>query len=471
MAEGDYCQSLFSLEVIVEAVEDVCVSCYEPAIAFRLLDFPTVVIGSKRTVNSTNEISYEIRSGKSCLFKMSKELLYERLLHSPLYLMLIDTSFTKSKLLASTTIPLADCFQNILASVKSNGLDVPAVSGMKGEFVMYNLMGSHVATLKLCYRIFSFGVIISAHMNVSLSEQFKPRFKPAKENVVSKIQSSQMETPTCMKAANANVFEMKTGVQSLQHNAFTQTQDVCIHERHKSRTPEKFNEPVKTVRSSINDQNNISRPPPLYYNSMSTFLQPLITPVYSRELARPSNDQLTNLGILSSEKPVKNIKSKQYCDRSVQTCKNSGDYIHMQRNNTSTQDVSDNELSLPLIEALLNELSLVKTKYTRDDDLPFSTQHKSSKDKQMKIHHHSPDLLFPIKMQNQKLKTKKFVNQEPKKNLAAKSLSKVVLAGKVPIKFKKIPLKYGTTKTQMLREGINKKTAVNKYIVKKKKSF
>ncbi len=166
-------ESLFSLEVVVESVENICVSCYKPMIAFRLLDFPTVVIRSEHQGVFTNEKSYEIQSGKSCLFKMSKELLYERLQNTPLYIMLVDTASENTKLLASTTMSLVNCVRNILANIENNGLDIPAVSGSKGEFPMYNLMGSQVATVNLGYRMFSFGLGITGHVNLSLSKGIK----------------------------------------------------------------------------------------------------------------------------------------------------------------------------------------------------------------------------------------------------------------------------------------------------------
>ena len=58
----------------------------------------------------------------------------------------------------------------------------------------------------------------------------------------------------------------------------------------------------------------------------------------------------------------------QHCDNmSVQTCETSHRNIPAPKINVSTQCLNDNQLGLPLIEALLNELTLVRTKYINND--------------------------------------------------------------------------------------------------------
>ena len=400
-------ECLFSLEVIVESVENICVSCYKPAIAVRLLDFPT-----KRQELSTNKTSYEIQSGKSCLFKMGKELLYKRLQNTPLYVMLVDTSSTKTKLLASTTISLVSCFQNILKNIEESGLDVPAVSGDKGEIIMYNLMGTEVASIKLGYRMFSFGV---------------------------------------PKAVDE--------IETLKADAITQTGGIAPKQV-TTESPSKYGNLELSVTCS---HNNITRPPPLYYNSSSTFSKPVTYLELERSLEHP-NDESTKLAkmsvysggsIRSDEQGIR----MQHCDNmSVQTCETSHRNIPAPKINVSTQCLNDNQLGLPLIEALLNELTLVRTKYI-NNDLPQQVSENTtshSKNKKIKIHEKHQNLTR--KPQDQRGKSKKFAYPEGKKIIPTKANSKGVLIARHPVKFKKSSLKYGTTKTQKLREAMSQKS-------------
>ena len=373
MAGGE---CLFSLEVIVESVENICVSCYKPAIALRLLDFPTVVIRSKRQELSTNKTPYEVQSGKSCLFKMEKELLYKRLQNTPLYVMLVDTSSTKTKLLASTTISLVSCFQNILKNIEESGLDVPAVSGDKGEFIMYNLMGTEVASIKLGYRMFSFGVGMTGHVNLSLSKQMRPKemndildessTKSVKENGHLKPPYSATDNGA---VADKKLFVPKAvdEIETLKADAITQTGGIAPKQV-TTESPPKYGNLELSVTCS---HNNITRPPPLYYNSSSTFSKPMTYLELERSLEHP-NDESTKLAKMSvysggSIRSDEQGTRMQHCDMSVQTCETSHRNIPAPKINVSTQCLNDNQLGLPLIEALLNELTLVRTKYINSD--------------------------------------------------------------------------------------------------------
>ena len=464
MAGGE---CLFSLEVIVESVENICVSCYKPAIAVRLLDFPTVVIRSKRQELSTNKTPYEVQSGKSCLFKMGKELLYKRLQNTPLYVMLVDTSSTKTKLLASTTISLVSCFQNILKNIEESGLDVPAVSGDKGEFIMYNLMGTEVASIKLGYRMFSFGVGMTGHVNLSLSKQMRPKemndildessTKSVKENGHLKPPYSATDNGA---VADKKLFVPKAvdEIETLKADAITQTGGIAPKQV-TTESPPKYGNLELSVTCS---HNNITRPPPLYYNSSSTFSKPMTYLELERSLEHP-NDESTKLAKMSvysggSIRSDEQGTRMQHCDMSVQTCETSRRNIPAPKMNVSTQCLNDNQLGLPLIEALLNELTLVRTKYI-NSDLPQQVSENTtshSKNKKVKIHEKHQNLTR--KPQDQRSKSRKFAYPEGKKIIPTKANSKGVLIARHPVRFKKSSLKYGTTKTQKLREAMSQKS-------------
>ena len=461
-------ECLFSLEVIVENVENIRVSCYKPAIAVRLLDFPTVVIRSERQELSTDKTSYEIQSGKSCLFKMDKELLHKRLQDTPLYIMLVDTCSTKTKLLASTTLSLVSCFQNILVHIEESGLDVPTVSGKKGKFIMYNLMGTEVATIKLGYRMFSFGVGMTGHVNLSLSKQMKPNqnsdlldelcAKSVKENGHFKAPSSATNINGSEHSDKVLVVSKTVDeIETLKADVHTQTVAIATKQPIKESSPKCYHPELSHTRSP----ENITRPPPLYYNSSSIFREPRTSYLGLERCLEPTIGQnLTNPGNMSpySEGSVKNNvqnTKRQHCDISVQTYESCHQNVSAPKINVSTQCLNDNQLGLPLIEALLNELTLVRSKYINND---LSQQvgediTSQSKNNTVKIHEKCPQR----NPQDQSKKSKKFAHSESKKIIPTKANSKGVLISRHPVKFKKSSLKCGTTRTQKLREAVSKK--------------
>ena len=107
-------ESLFSLELVVDKISLPKIVCRFPAVAFRLLDFPTLLIYhvepdlaevirdkiSKdphyKVPQQLHELQdkhgdFPVRKGKSCLFKVPLKILHNHLSNTPLYVMVIDT--------------------------------------------------------------------------------------------------------------------------------------------------------------------------------------------------------------------------------------------------------------------------------------------------------------------------------------------------------------------------------------------
>ena len=107
-------ESLFSLELVVDQISLPKIVCRFPAVAFRLLDFPTLLIYhvepdlaetirekiSKdphyKVPHQLHELqdkygSFPVKKGKSCLFKVPLRILHTHLSNCPLYVMIIDT--------------------------------------------------------------------------------------------------------------------------------------------------------------------------------------------------------------------------------------------------------------------------------------------------------------------------------------------------------------------------------------------
>ena len=108
--------------------------------------------------------NFQFRKGKSCLFKASIDTLLVQLQTVPMYAMLMDLWPRKPALVGSTLIPLKKAIDKISADVYQKGIAVPSLYRDEGEFDIYNLMGSCIATVKLGFRLLSLGGTLIPHI-------------------------------------------------------------------------------------------------------------------------------------------------------------------------------------------------------------------------------------------------------------------------------------------------------------------
>ncbi|KAJ8044799.1 Microtubule-associated protein 10 [Holothuria leucospilota] len=181
--------SLFSFEVAVEClhINVATIACRFPAIAFRLLDFPSLLIphldeDERRHFKAAvlfdyhGEIplkfkdlldsrgNFQFNKGKSCMFKFDLEKLYEHLHNVPLYVIITDLWGDVPKLIGISTIPLVDIVTDIRRDVQDKGLSFPSMHGSKDTFPVFNLMGSQVGQVDLGYRLLSLGMSLMPHL-------------------------------------------------------------------------------------------------------------------------------------------------------------------------------------------------------------------------------------------------------------------------------------------------------------------
>ncbi|XP_064621794.1 microtubule-associated protein 10-like [Lineus longissimus] len=179
--------SLFSLEVIVDQLVLPSVTCRFPAVAFRLLDFPTLLvqhvepeladrikkkISIEMQANLPRQLkelqdkngAFLVKRGKSCLFKISSETLQIHLSNTPLYVLVIDQFPETPKLVASCLIPLNECMEKIKNDIEKLGITVPHVHGEKGQYKLYNLMGIEVGHVNIACRLLSLGEGLMQHI-------------------------------------------------------------------------------------------------------------------------------------------------------------------------------------------------------------------------------------------------------------------------------------------------------------------
>ena len=166
-------KSLFSIDIVVDKLNIKSkVQCYFPSIAFRILDFPTLIInhvepsvGKKikmkismdhlfRLKNQLNELkdnegSFPVKKGKSCLIQMDAKTLLNLLQNTPVYVMVVDIFHDPPKLVGNSTIPLDSTMQKLYDQISSFGLAVPSLQGEKGNYSLYNLMGIEIGTVSI----------------------------------------------------------------------------------------------------------------------------------------------------------------------------------------------------------------------------------------------------------------------------------------------------------------------------------
>ncbi len=287
-------ETLFSLEVHVESVEELRVPCKLPALCFRLLDFPTMIIHhvspldaekirQRLRMDGKESFFYELkdrfgnfqfRKGKSCLFKASIDTLLVQLQTVPLYAMLMDVWPKKPTLVGSTLIPLKKAIDKISADVFEKGVAVPAFYRDEGDFSVYNLMGSSIAKVKLGFRLLSLGGSLIPHIpteslgkriseKVETSEKVEQAVKGALQKVLPEIESRNLtekelntegeyshENVTATERPNIQHVEVQTNLHTVKKSSRT-----LDHQRRESE------EDVVIT--------NTFCPPPLYYNYFS----------------------------------------------------------------------------------------------------------------------------------------------------------------------------------------------------------
>ncbi|XP_077202361.1 microtubule-associated protein 10 [Paroedura picta] len=159
--------SLFSLELLVETarVEPRLLPSplpasgpFRPAVALRLLDFPTLLVRAPRCVPGP---LVPFGRGKSCLFRLRPDALRGLLRRSPLHALLLALPPTAgpARLLGSCSVSLAAAAEELLLET--------GPGGRRGRFPLRDLMGEPVGELGLSYRLSNLGSTLLGHLEES----------------------------------------------------------------------------------------------------------------------------------------------------------------------------------------------------------------------------------------------------------------------------------------------------------------
>ncbi|XP_019488703.1 PREDICTED: microtubule-associated protein 10 [Hipposideros armiger] len=138
-----------------------------PAVAFRLLDFPTLLVyppgGPAAPAPEPRPGLLSFGRGKSCLFRLHPATLRRGLLGTPLYTLLLQLHPGRPtpapQLLGACSISLAAVAHKVLGSAASG-----CSQGHRGSFPLHNHVGERIGDIALCYRLTDLGSSLLGHL-------------------------------------------------------------------------------------------------------------------------------------------------------------------------------------------------------------------------------------------------------------------------------------------------------------------
>lgn len=140
---------------------------FRPAVALRLLDFPTLLV---RAPHCGPGPLVPFGRGKSCLFRLRPDVLKGLLRRSPLHALLLALPPTPgpARLIGSSSVSLSAAAEELLQG-KGPG-------GRRGRFPLRDLMGEPVGELGLSYRLTNLGRTLLDHLGQGAAPE-EPRSK------------------------------------------------------------------------------------------------------------------------------------------------------------------------------------------------------------------------------------------------------------------------------------------------------
>ena len=505
-------ETLFSLEIHVESVQNLRLPCKLPALCFRLLDFPTMIIHHVPPLRAEklrqkllledretmlDELKdrfghFQFQKGKSCLFKASIDTLQAQLQTVPLYSMLMDLWPKKPALVGSTLIPLKEAVNKISADVDQKGLEVPSFYKSEDEFTVYNLMGSGIATVKLGFRLLSLGSSLIPHIPRDVLST-----KTTKNHEIGGKNESFTENVTDFHAIQPGrkSNELEEGIA--RKIVGNKSDGKMVQDR--QRESGKYDTGVQTniLAVDINscgtgDQDkqkseddfvitNIFCPPPLYYNcnaaphsqSAPVVLGKCIPQSGSGSTAQTlhKKDKMSDVdflyydpGLAQGDGTMKVVSASVQTDDKFTTFEADQTHLDVTQGLKKLENFTS-EGRLPVLNALLQELSCLSGGHQSS----HNTEHKSANG-------HPQSMAL---RQTHATETKKYDSQAKTKSLFAEKGSKLKKQGtkKFPsssaqtsviglsrhkVHFKQTNLTYGMTKTQKMRLALNQKDKTEK---------
>ncbi|KAL8185891.1 UNVERIFIED_CONTAM: hypothetical protein K2H54_059480 [Gekko kuhli] len=335
MEEGDGCgDSLFSLELLVETarVEPRLIPSplpasgpFRPAVALRLLDFPTLLVRAPRCVPGP---LVPFGRGKSCLFRLRPDSLRGLLRRSPLHALLLALPPTAgpARLLGSCSVSLASAAEELLLGT--------GPGGRRGRFPLRDLMGEPVGELGLSYRLSNLGSTLLGHLGESTASG-----DPHREEEEQQQRPPGSPTPLGTQSERGLSLELIPEVEEDQDPERGSLHSFCSS--HTEPQP-------SDIARELETEANVFCPPPMYYNCPAEDCCPAPKASEPVTVAKSQKSVPKEENTLLSTVPFKEEPSGggQDMSPSAQTLINP-----LQLRQTLSQ--------LPLLNALLVELSLL----------------------------------------------------------------------------------------------------------------
>jgi hypothetical protein len=373
--------------------------------------------------------------------------------------MLIDLWHKKPKLIGSTVISLSDAVSKISSDVKTLGISVPSICQEEGIFNIFNLMGSAIGSIKLCYRLLSLGGSLMPHVSARSIMSRKEDEKTKEKDIKTDARDTLFELEDVDVESNTTLNEKHSVSEgSKHHDTETQT-DVPVPTTRRTirHTRPTYTDNTENQEAVLPITNTVC-PPPLYYNFMSHAENmgenktkgPSQKRVYDSSTNYKTGGDDVDFIYYKPEllQPDGSIGCASVCvqtedDRTVTPVASHVDGKESRRIGTIERKINSEDL--PLLNALLDELNYLRSK--RGD----SPEMRTDKPKKEKV---IPEKIKqPFEPRECCLKAtaqKSGVLRNAKKSQQVSSKKKV--------KFKQTSLTYGMTRTQLMRLEMNQKT-------------
>ncbi|XP_051880339.1 microtubule-associated protein 10 [Pristis pectinata] len=488
-------EMLFSLELLVECVNVGPGTHLESgpllAVAFRLLDFPTLLVrqtelenlrrgrerereGPERLPGGT-DVPFD--KGKSCLFKMGLSALHRHLTTTPLYAMLLDVSPRVPKLVGSCLISMAGAVEKIRLDVEERGIATPSVQGKRGLYPLYNLMGVKIGHISAGYRLMSLGVGLLPHipenevLRAKMRDTDFPHLPSEERRVPERGESRKVADQGTghILSDSEKCPDHVPGDQAVQPNQFDQSEEpVIISVLKGKRNPEKLAKeaPMKhKMRQQVLESeptvdikvDNVFCPPPMYYSQSKDGPKEKISEIW--KTAEPKEESILLEELDSNESDELFDMSQSLSDFRLPESRSEAAATLKTQVQTSPAipDAGNTIRQFPLLNALLLELSLL-----HHDQLPrriplavhpqLAWLYSGLKNESPEFHKTTKSTSQRPKFANPDFKQRKEVQKQPvSPRVFDKENNPKLLNAKKGSEHSKRKLMYGLTNTLRLR--------------------
>lgn len=274
-----------------------------PAVAFRLLDFPTLLVyprgGPAAPAPEPQPGLLRFGRGKSCLFRLLPATLRRQLLETPLYSLLLQLPPGRPtpapQLLGTCSISLAAAAHEVLGPVASS-----CSHGHRGNFPLHNHVGERIGDISLAYRLTDLGSSLLGHLRRPITsteggeegaevwEAAAVRSQAQQEKQPQRLDSdpSPRETdrtlqslkhPKAQKDLKETVFHSQANSDNMGPAEHGKTSSVCSNGSGVGRVSSPDQE-------ELHMETNTFCPPPLYYTHMTQEKRP---PLQGKITIRP----------------------------------------------------------------------------------------------------------------------------------------------------------------------------------------